>query len=215
MYPSDLTLNNDGELVYSDLDYRRVTIVKNGEKTKTLVNTPTGWHPEGLHCSRSGDILVSVRTTDGSQHKIVRYREQNVTQEIEKDEDGNLLFQNGKYSVLLSENINRDIVACDQNADVMVVLDSTGQVRFRYNKKPPRGQPFSPRQVVTDDVTGNIIVVDARNSCLHILDKDGQFLRCIDDCGLETPCGLGVDSEGRLWVGLYSSGKIKVIQYQE
>lgn len=64
-YPFDLTLNNDGELLYSDLVHRRVNIVKNGEQTQTLFNTPTGWHPEGLHCSRSGDILVSVRTTYG------------------------------------------------------------------------------------------------------------------------------------------------------
>lgn len=79
--------------------------------------------------------------------------------------------------MLLSENNNKDIVACDQNADVMVVLDRRGLVRFRYNKKPPRGQkPFSPWQVVTDDVTSHIIVVDAKNSCLHILNQNGQSI---------------------------------------
>ncbi|XP_011423828.3 uncharacterized protein [Magallana gigas] len=214
-FPSDLTINRQGEMVYSDREHRAINIVKDG-KTETLITTPTGWHPEGLHCSRSGDILVSIGTTDSSQHKIVRYQGETVAQDIDKDENGFPLFQRGKYALLLSENINEDIVASDQNADVMVVLDRRGKVRFRYNNQPPRGQkPFSPRQVVTNDITGHIIVVDARNSCLHILDQNGQFLRCVDDCGLENPTGLGVDSEGRLWVGFYLTGMVKVIQYLE
>ena len=56
-------------------------------------------------------------------------------------------------------------------------------------------------------------MTDIDNNCLHILDQNGQFLRCVDDCGLERPYGLSVDSEGRLWVGLLDSGEIKVIKY--
>jgi sugar lactone lactonase YvrE len=57
-----------------------------------------------------------------------------------------------------------------------------------------------------------IIVADYNNACLHILDQNGQFLRCVDNCGLVNPDGLSVDSEGRLWVGLHDS-EVKVIQY--
>jgi hypothetical protein len=60
-----------------------------------------------------------------------------------------------------------------------------------------------------------IIVTDWNNACLHILDQNGQFLTCVDNCGLDKPLGLSVDSEGRLWVGLHKSGEVKVIQYMK
>jgi sugar lactone lactonase YvrE len=98
----------------------------------------------------------------------------------------------------------------------VVVVDRTGKVRFQYNDKPPGGKkPFSPRQIVTDSM-GNIIVADPDNSCLHILDQNGQLIKCVDNCGLnDGPNGLSVDSEGRLWVGQYHSGEVKVIQYMK
>jgi hypothetical protein len=116
--------------------------------------------------------------------------------------------------VFVTENNNGDIIASDLNARVVVVVDRTGKVRFRYNDKPPGGQlPFCPSKIVTDSM-GHIIVGDQFNDCLHILDQNGRFLRCVDS-GLCKPIGLSVDSEGRLWVGLYESGEVKVIQYMK
>ena len=66
--------------------------------------------------------------------------------------------------------------------------------------------------LVTDSL-GNLIVADLNNDCLHILDQNGHFLRCLETFGLENPCGLSVDGEGRLWVGLLNAGLIRVIQY--
>ena len=53
------------------------------------------------------------------------------------------------------------------------------------------------------------------NDCLHIIDHDGQFLRCVDECDLSRPRGLSLDNEGKLWVGLYEKGEVKVIQYMK
>jgi sugar lactone lactonase YvrE len=66
---------------------------------------------------------------------------------------------------------------------------------------------------VTDSMS-HIIVGDQFNRCLHILDQNGLFLRCVDS-GSYKPTGLSVDSEGRLWVGQYESGEVKVIQYMK
>ncbi|XP_062569815.1 uncharacterized protein LOC134231865 [Saccostrea cucullata] len=214
LFPDDITVTRQGELIYSDAYNRTVNIVRDG-KTETLITTPRGWHPDGLCCTRSGDILVSMCTTDKSHRKIVRYQGQRVTQEIDKDEHGDPIYQGGKYAVYVVENNNGDIVASDCNADTVVVVDRTGKVRFRYNDKSPgRKESFCPGQIVTDSM-GHIIVADQFNDCLHILDQNGQFLRCVDNCGLEDPYGLSVDSEGRLWVGLYHSGEVKVIQYMK
>jgi streptogramin lyase len=155
-------------------------------------------------------------TTDKSHHKIVRYQGQKVTQEIDKDEHSNTIYQGGDYMLYVTENNCGDIVVSDENAEKVIVVDKTGKVRFQYNGKPPGGQkPFSPRQIVTDSM-GNIIVADPNNSCLHILDQNGQFLKCVDNCGLnDWPVGLSVDSEGRLWVGQWKSEEVKVIQYMK
>jgi sugar lactone lactonase YvrE len=210
-FPTDITVNRQGELIYIDSAHRTVNIVRHG-KTQTLITTPQGWYPRGLHCTRSGDILVSMCTTDKGPCKIVRYQGQRVTQEIDKDDRGNPICEGGKFVVLVTENNNGDIVASDVNARAVVVVDRTGKVRFRYNDKPPGGQqPFCPTTIVTDSM-GHIIVGDQLNRCLHILDQSGRFLRCVDS-GLNKPVGLSVDSEGRLWVGLYESGEVKVIQY--
>jgi hypothetical protein len=165
-------------------------------------------------CARSGDILVSMSTKDGSHYKIVRYQGQRVTQEIDKDERGNPIHQGGSSLVYVIENNNANVVASDLNAREVVVVDRTGKVRFRYNDKPPGGQKsFAPTQIVTDSMS-HIIVVDDFNDCLHILDQKGRFLRCVDS-GLYDLNGLSVDSEGRLWVGQFEFGELKVIQYMK
>ncbi|XP_061182726.1 E3 ubiquitin-protein ligase Midline-1-like [Saccostrea echinata] len=213
-FPNDIIVTRQGELIYSDGVNRTVNIVRDG-KTETLITIPRGWRPVGLCCNRSGDILVSMRTSDYNHRKIVRYQGQRVTQEIEKDEHGDPVYQGGQYNVYVVENNNGDIVVSDLNANTVVVVDRTGKVRFRYNNKPPGGKKsFSPTQIVTDSM-GHIIVGDEFNDCLHILDQNGQFLRCVDNCGLKRPGGLSVDSEGRLWVGLCDSGEVKVIQYMK
>ncbi|XP_056001413.1 E3 ubiquitin-protein ligase TRIM71-like [Ostrea edulis] len=213
-WPNDITVTRQGELVYSDVPNSTVNIVRHG-RTETLITTPQGWHPDRLCCTKSGDILVSMFTTDDSQYKIVRYQGHTEKQEIERDEDGEPIYKRGKYPLYVVENNNGDIVASDNNAKAVVVVDKSGRVRFRYDGTPARRKKsFYPRHIVTDSMS-QIIVADINNDCLHILDQNGQFLRCVDNCGLDKPVGLSVDSEGRLWVGLFQSGEVKVIQYMK
>ncbi|XP_048740752.2 E3 ubiquitin-protein ligase TRIM9-like [Ostrea edulis] len=213
-WPDDITVTRQGELVYSDSRNRTVNIVKHG-RTETLITTPQGWHPDKLCCTKSGDILVSMGTTDDSQNKIVGYQKHTVKQEIDRDEDGEPIYKGGDYSLYVVENNNGDICASDNNADTVIVVDRSGRVRFRYDGTPARRKKsFNPKHIVTDSMS-QIIVADYNNACLHILDQNGQFLRCVDNYGLDNPNGLSVDSEGRLWVGLRDSGEVKVIQYMK
>ncbi|XP_062568368.1 uncharacterized protein LOC134230556 [Saccostrea cucullata] len=211
--PGAISVTRQGELIYSDYFNKTVNIVRRG-RSEVLITPPQGWGPWGLCCTRSGDILVNVNSN--KQNKIICYQGKTMNQEIYKDEHGNTIFKEG-YTMLISlaENNNGDICVTDFNADIMVVVDKTGRVRFRYDGTPPRREKsFNPRYIVTDS-NSHIIVADYNNACLHILDQDGQFLGCVDNCGLDKPSGLSVDSEGRLWVGLCDSGEIKVIQYMK
>ncbi|XP_078330447.1 uncharacterized protein LOC144624493 [Crassostrea virginica] len=118
----------------------------------------------------------------------------------------------GGNPLFMSENNNRDVCVSDRNADTVVVVDNTGKVRFRYNgTQARREKSFAPRDIVTDALS-QIIVADNNNNCLHILDQNGKFLRCVEDCELTNLSGLSVDSEGRLWV-VCDNGEIKVIKY--
>lgn len=113
----------------------------------------------------------------------------------------------------MAENINGDICVSDNNSDTVVVLNKAGIVQFRYDGKPAgRKKSFDPRYIATDAL-GLIIVTDFNNDCLHIMDRKGQFIRCVDNCGLEKPCGLSVNNQGKLYVGLHDLGEIKVIEY--
>jgi streptogramin lyase len=152
-------------------------------------------------------------TSDYSHHKVVRYQEERPIQEIGVDERGYPIYEGGDYIMNVMENINGDIVTSDQNSDSVVAVDRVGNVRFRYSNKPPeRKRPFSPRQIVTDS-TGHIIVADPNNQCLHILDQNGRFVKCVNSQG--QPNGLSVDIQGRLWVGSMASGEINVIRYMK
>ncbi|XP_062612558.1 tripartite motif-containing protein 3-like [Saccostrea cucullata] len=213
-YPGDISVTSQGELINSFMKSKTVNIIRQG-RIETLITLPLGWHPMGLCCTRSGDVLVSLRTADGSRYKIVRYQGQTATQEIDKDDRGQNIFKGGNGGVLMKESNNGDICAADLNANIVIVMDKTGRVRFRYDGTPARrNNPFRPVYISTDSLN-QIIITDLNNDCLHILDQNGQFLKCIDNCGLQSPAGLSVDSKGRLWVGCFHSGDVKVIQYME
>ncbi|XP_078330269.1 uncharacterized protein LOC111117373 [Crassostrea virginica] len=213
-WPNDISVTRGRELIYSDYVSKTVDIVRDG-KSEILITPPRGWTPGTLCCTRSGDILVYLYTGSGreSKNKIIRYQGENIKQEISNDGQGNPIFKDGNCSLFMSENNNGDVCVSDVNADTVFVVDKTGRVRFRYDGTPAgREESFNPRGIVTDALS-QIIVADYNNDCLHILDQNGQFLRCVDDCGLEEPVGLSMDSEGRLWVGSWKSGEIKVIEY--
>ena len=145
----------------------------------------------------------------------MKYRGETITQEFDEEIDGSKIFTEGVNMLYLCESNNRDICVTDSNADTVVVMDKIGRVRFRYNGSVSMtSKSFSPRYIVTDALS-HIIITDYANDCLHILDQNGYFLKYLDNCGIEKPNGLSVDSVGRLWVGLNRTGVVKVIEYMK
>lgn len=210
--PYDFAVTVHGVLIYIDGRKGKMKTIGHDD---SLVSIPQDWIPYRLCCSKSGDILICV--SNGLEKKIIRYHEKKITQEIHKDENGKPIFEDGKirHALCIVENNNGDVCISDDNAGVIIVVNLAGKVRFRYNGKPARkNNQFSPRNIVTDSLS-QIIVADNGNSCLHILDQDGQFIKCVDNCELDKVHALSVDGEGRLWAGLFKSGIIKVIQYLE
>ncbi|XP_062604623.1 uncharacterized protein LOC134266391 [Saccostrea cucullata] len=205
-HPSDISVSKEGHLLYTDAANQ---VINDVHQTTAQITAPHGWKPGGLCCTKSGDLLVSMLSSNDEHYRIVRYEGQAIKQEIEMDDQGQPIYKAGKSLLFVTENNNGDICASDCNAQDVVVVNKAGKLRFRYKGQLTMKNQLKPTSIVTDSVC-RIIVKDNGNSCTHIIDQDGHFLRSLDFCG-----ALSLDTLGRLWVGEFESGNVKVIKYKK
>ncbi|XP_062612306.1 B-box type zinc finger protein ncl-1-like [Saccostrea cucullata] len=204
-----LTMDPHGRLLYSE--FNNVMVFQNGE-VNTLLEMPEGWEGMGVFCSKTGNLFVCLRN-EQKEHKVVVYKDKTMSKEFQFDENGKKLYQNGEYMLFPRENINGDVCVVDHNSYTVTAVSQKGKLRFRYDGKAAKlPKPLNTNDIVTDSM-GHIILADEGNDCLHIINQNGQFLKCLTIPGLTKPTGLSLDTRGRLWVGSQNNGDIKVIQY--
>ncbi|XP_062614222.1 uncharacterized protein LOC134275958 [Saccostrea cucullata] len=199
----------DGHVVYTDLNDKTVKKVING-KVDTLFSTGE-WTPFGITCTAVRDFLVCLRTTDQTESKVVRFSSSgDVLQEIQYDSHYQSLF---KWAVYVVENGNGDICVADYDKDAVTVVDKLGIFRFSYTGNKASNEKFDASSLNTDSMH-HIIITDFKGDKIHMLDRDGRFLRyIIPDQGIRDPRAVCVVREGELMVGECLTGMIKRIKY--
>lgn len=173
------------------------------------------WYPRGIFHKMNGELLVSMRSKDQKRSKILRYSGKTEIQMIEKDSKGkSLLSVDCDNPLRLTENGNGNICVADYSEKVVVVLNSSGVLRFKYNGNittVSKRRLFEPSTIVTDEIL-QILISEKSNNSVHVIDCDGNFIRYI-----EYPCmgGISVDADHNLVVGEGKTGIIRVIKYLE
>lgn len=208
----DIAKNKMGEIVFSHLSDECLNIVREGKISKLL--DLSGWIPFGVTFNADDDLMVCMRREDYQESKVGIFSQGKLKKEIQFDETGKPLFSASRNNMYIKENANRDICVSDWNACAVIVLKSSGELRFRYTGNLSRSfKQFYPHGIVTDNYC-RILVVDRKNDCLHVIDRNGKFLTYIT-CSLQDPYVLSMDPDENVWVGEYDTGCVKVIRYLE
>ncbi|XP_078323191.1 uncharacterized protein LOC144622396 [Crassostrea virginica] len=188
------------QVVYSDI--KAVKKVSDDDTVVTMFTTGD-WEPYGITGSASGDLLVCLRIDD--QSKVVRYSSTGtVLQEIQYDSQGQLLYQ---WAYYITENVNGDLIVTDHKMKKVIAVDRLGIFRYSYSGGK------SANSVISDSV-GHVYVTDFNGDKIHMLDRDGRFLRyIIPEGGIKHPRAVCMIGDGEMIVGECKTGLAKRIKF--
>ena len=129
--------------------------------------------------------------------------------------NGKSLFSFGSKKVLpIIENDNGDICVADYYGKAVVVVNQAGEFRFKYQGNMSfklTFESFNPGGIITN-VNKQILITDDSMEIVHVIDRDGNFLRYIE---YPSKGGLSIDADHNLVFGEEDTGKIRIIKYLE
>ncbi|XP_061165677.1 uncharacterized protein LOC133174589 [Saccostrea echinata] len=210
-----LSTNLDHEPVFTGVPVEDTKVYVNRNDKVDILMDLVDWSPRGLCHIGARDLLVSMRSKDLSQSRVVWYSELIQKHVIQYDGKKRPLFSTGSCFMLrLTENGSGDICVADFAANAVVVVDASGGLRFKYygNLSPSSHYKEFQPSVIAANINHQIMVGDFANDIIHIIDLDGNFIRYI-----KCPCsaGLSIDRDENLVIGEYYTGKIRIVKYLE
>jgi len=103
------------------------------------------------------------------------------------------------------------IYVCDAGRDMVITLDRKGHIVAHFGKRgggAQAGEFRKPTQIATNG--NSLIVLDAGNQRLQILDMKGRFRNQIKLAEVDKSDGLAVDREGNIYVAQSFLNRIQV-----
>ena len=190
------------QLVYSGT---KAVMKISDDDTLVTMFTIGDCEPYGITGSASGDLLVCLCKDD--QSKVVRYSSTGtVLQEIQYDSQCQPLYQDAYY---ITENVNGDIIVTDLKMNNVIIVDRLGIFRYSYSDGK------SATSVATDSV-GHVYVTDYHGDKIHMLDRDGRFLRyIIPGGGIKYPRAVCMIGDIEMIVGECRTGLVKRTKFFE
>lgn len=198
--PLSLTLTKSGNILFCSGFRCRLVDFNNSGKVTIFNDKAT--YTRGVTTTRDDNVLVSY-VNDG---KIIRMTSSGkILETIENDNKGHKLVDS---PLSVKENANGDICILNgapgkyltAKGKELVCL-SEGKIKFKYYGNTTT--PASAKPAFSDiscDKKCNIFISDYHNDCVHMLDKDGKFLKFpgTKEDGIINPEGIAVDSRGNI-----------------
>lgn len=216
LYGGGHTLNAESELIYIAGEKNINKVSYNLATVSAFIKiTDSAWKVQCVFSSPStGNILVGMYREKPLAGMIAFYnRTGQLTQTIQEAKLKPKLYQKPNY---ITENNNGDIVVSDfyWKTGSVVVTERGGNYRFSYTGTQ-LGQTLSPRGICTDALS-NILVCDASMFNVHMIDKNGHFLKKLltRPSGIFKPQSLCYEfNTHRILVGSWDNNKVCVYRY--
>ena len=122
--------------------------------------------------------------------------------------------------IAIDKKLHRLYVVDTKAHDIKVYDLATKKLVYKIGKRGNGEGEFNfPTNVAIDRRNNNFVVTDTQNFRIQIFDKDGKFLKSIGEVGdrpgnFARPKGVGVDSEGHIYVGDSAFNNVQVFNQE-
>ncbi|XP_071170954.1 uncharacterized protein [Mytilus edulis] len=206
----DIAIKSDGEILFTEGDVNKVQLLSPLGAVETVLDT-FPMNPLAIHVNKDNEVIVGLREQgppfpvhNFSIRQVLIFGNDYLRKNIlEIDKKGNKLFSYISSIRTDSRNVVY-VIDCVDNEDNgrVVAVDRNGSLKFIYNGQKDL-ETFKPESI-TVTPSDNIVVLDAENGSLHVLNPKGYLLGhqfISKDLSIANPNSLCIDSEGYLLIG--------------
>lgn len=214
----DIFVASDESVMMSFPSQRKIRRMTSNGQITDFANLPM--YPAGVTQTENGDVLVCAMEKLGESVKgpeskgaILRVNNFGRMEKFDKERQTTLF----KRPIRVAVNANKDVIVSEwaKGNDHVVALTADGKMKWKYcgPSTVELAEQFVPNALACDKYC-QILIADSHNRAIHLVDKDGHFIKLLLTAkdGLGEPWSVAVDSEGFLWVG-DTEGVVKVYKY--
>ncbi|VDI07673.1 Hypothetical predicted protein [Mytilus galloprovincialis] len=203
----DVAIKSDGEILFTEIDVNKVQLLSPLGAVETVLDT---FHmkPVAIHVNKDNEVIVGLRE-QGPPFPVHNFTVRQVLifgndylrkNTLEVDKKGNKLFSY-TFSIRTDSSNVVYVIDCLDNEENgrVVAVDRNGRLKLIYTGLN-ESDTFKP-DGITVTPSDNIVVSDAENGSLHVLNPKEHLLRLqfiSKDLSIENPHSLCIDSEGYL-----------------